>query len=125
MIGFTLDSGALIALERGDERMRELVARAFALGQEVRVPTAVIAQVWRDPARQARLAKFVEDPHVRHIPMDLLMAKTVGLLCRASGTADVVDAAVAVCARVHSDYVITSDPEDMRRLVDPARVLPI
>ena len=125
MIGFTLDAGALIALERGDERMRGFVARAFALGQEVRLPAAVVAQVWRDPARQARLAKFVRDPHVQHVPMDLSMAKTVGLLCRATGTADVVDAAVAVCARIHTDYVVTGDPDDMRRLVDPTRVVPV
>ena len=61
---------------------------------------------------------------LQHVPMDLLMGKAAGLLCGATGTADVVDAAVAACAWLYDD-VVTSDPDDMRRLVDPARVVPV
>ena len=125
MSGYTLDAGALIALDRGNVRVRSMVAEAMSRGQEVRVPSAVVAQVWRNPAGQARLAKFLRNPNVQHVSMDLLMAKASGLLCRATGTADVVDAAVAVCARLHDDEVVTSDPDDLRRLVDPARVVPV
>lgn len=105
--------------------MRGLVTTAVRLGQDLRVPAAVVAQVWRHPARQARLASFLGGTYVQHVPMDLLTAKAAGLLCQATGTTDVVDAAVAACARLYSDYVVTSDPIDMRRLVRPDRVLVI
>lgn len=125
MTGYTLDAGALIALERGDARMRSIVVEAARRGQEIRVPAVVVAQVWRDPARQATLARFLSKPLVQHVPVDVLMAKVVGMLCSATATNDVVDAAVAVCARLHDDDVLTSDPVDMARLVRPDRVVAI
>ena len=125
MIGYTFDAGALIALERGDSRMRSIVDVAVRRGQQIRVPSPVVAQVWRDPRRQVSLVNFLAGPNVQHVPMNLLMAKAAGLLCKESGLTDVVDAAVAVCARLHDDEVVTSDPDNMRRLVNPARVVPI
>ena len=125
MIGYTFDAGALIALDRGNAQMRSMVAVAVQRGQVIRVPAAVVAQVWREPARQVRLVNFLAGPHVQHVSMDLLMAKAAGLLCKESGITDVADASVAVCARLHDDEVVTSDPDDMRRLVDPARVVSV
>ena len=40
------------------------------------------------------------------------------MLCGRSGTADVVDASVALLARRLRAVVVTSDPDDLRRL-DP------
>ncbi len=42
----------------------------------------------------------------------------VGRLLAASGTSDVVDAHVVVCARRSAQRVVTSDPDDLARL-DP------
>jgi hypothetical protein len=43
----------------------------------------------------------------------------VGRLLAGSGTSDVVDAHVVVCARRSGQSVLTSDPDDLRRL-DPS-----
>jgi len=37
-------------------------------------------------------------------------------LCGLAGTADVVDASVAAATRTHGVGVVTSDPDDIRRL---------
>jgi hypothetical protein len=44
----TLDTGALIALDRGDKRMIALLQRALAQGRVFRVPAGVVGQAWRD-----------------------------------------------------------------------------
>jgi hypothetical protein len=57
------------------------------------------------------------DP-VRIHPLDGAEAKAVGQLCGATGTADVVDASVALVTRLVGGVAVTNDPEDLRRL-DP------
>ncbi len=114
----TLDAGALIAFERGDQRIRALVQEARATGASLAVPAAVLAQVWRDGARQARLAALVGSRTVEVVVLDVAAAKAVGRLCGLAGTADVVDASVVLTARVRSDRVVTSDPADLAA-IDP------
>ena len=46
-------------------------------------------------------------------------ATNVGRLLAASGTSDLVDAHVVICARRTGQQVVTSDPGDLR-LLDPA-----
>ncbi len=46
--GLVLDTGALIALERGDKRMIALLHRALAQGRAFHVPSGVVGQAWRD-----------------------------------------------------------------------------
>lgn len=50
--------------------------------------------------------------------LDLGEAQAPGVLCGLASTADVVDASVEVLARRYGANVMTSDPNDMRRL-DP------
>lgn len=45
-------------------------------------------------------------------------ARLVGELCGASGHHDIVDVHVVLHARLHGHRVVTSDPDDLRR-VDP------
>lgn len=118
MSGYTLDTGALIAIERGNPRIRALLAEALRRQQAIRVPSGALAQAWRDGSRQALLARFVRADEVQHVALDAATARAVGVLCAVTGTHDVVDASVAVCARVHDDTLVTSDPDDMRRLTD-------
>jgi len=40
----------------------------------------------------------------------------IGQLCGRSGTADVIDASVVVAAWTNGRVVVTSDPDDIRRL---------
>jgi hypothetical protein len=118
MPGVTLDAGALIALERDDRRVLVLVARARETGAGVTIPATALAQVVRAPARQVRLARLVRQPTTDVVPLGRVDATSVGRLLAASGTTDIVDAHVVICARRASQQVATSDPEDLRRL-DP------
>ncbi len=42
----------------------------------------------------------------------------VGVACAASQTSDIVDAAVVVSSAERGDLIVTSDPEDIARLLD-------
>lgn len=57
-------------------------------------------------------------PLVDVVPLDDHAARAVGQLCGVSGTTDVVDASVVLCARQRGHRVLTSDPDDLRR-IDP------
>ena len=112
----TLDTGALLALERGQPRIRALLQRVVENGIAVTVPTGVIAQAWRGGPRQARVARLLGDPAVTVVAMDELEARAVGLLCGRSGHSDVVDVHVALVARDRDSTVVTSDPDDLRHV---------
>lgn len=114
--GLTLDAGALIAFERNERRMIALLARALEHELELTVPAGVIAQVWRDGRRQARLARLLASPEVEIEPLDDARARGAGQLCGVTRTADVVDASVVRCARERKHKIVTSDRADLRRL---------
>lgn len=116
--GLTLDAGVLIAVERGDGRVRALLRRAVERQMRLAVPAAVLAQVWRDGARQVRLARMMASPEVEIVDLDADMARMCGVLLGRRGARDVVDASVVVCARRRQDAVVTSDADDLR-LLDP------
>jgi rRNA-processing protein FCF1 len=117
-----LDTGALIALEKGDERVRALLDLALRSDARVVVPVAVIAQAWRGGARQSRLHRLLSDPSVTPEVMYPETARACGVLCGKARTTDVVDASVVVAARRHRAIVLTSDPADIRRLDAGLRV---
>lgn len=121
-IGLTLDAGALIALERSDRRVLALVARAREHAAELVVPATVLAQVVRVPARQVALMRLVRQPTTTVAPLDRADASFVGQLLGTSGTADLADAHLVVCARRAGHPVVTSDPTDIGRL-DPSLTL--
>lgn len=118
MAGVTFDAGGLIALDRNDRRVVVLLARARETGARVTVPASALAQAIRQPQRQARLARLVRQPTTDVVPLDRVDATNVGRLLAASGTVDVVDAHVVICARRTRQQVVSSDPDDLRRL-DP------
>lgn len=114
-----LDAGALIGVDRRSAQVQELLSRARSRNVTIVVPTVVIAQVVRSGGRQANLRRFLADSYLSFAGLDYPTALEIGALLGDSGTADVVDACVAVCAR-RLDHcpVITSDPEDLGKL-DP------
>ncbi|WP_237564180.1 MULTISPECIES: PIN domain-containing protein [unclassified Actinomyces] len=123
--GLTLDTGALLALERGDARMRALLRRATEAGMALAVPAGVVAQAWRGGPRQARVARLLGDPAVQVIPLDDVTARAVGLLCRRSGHPDIVDVHVALHAHEHGHAVVTSDPGDLRAVTPTLRLIAV
>jgi rRNA-processing protein FCF1 len=114
-----LDAGALIGVERRSPQIQELLRRARAREVSVVIPTVVVAQVVRSGGRQANLRRFLADSYLSFVGLDYLTALEIGGLLGDSGTADVVDACVAVYARrLNHCPVVTSDPEDLGKL-DP------
>jgi predicted nucleic acid-binding protein len=119
MPGVTLDAGALIALDRDDRRVVVLLTRARETGARVTVPASTLAQAIRRPERQVRLARFIRQPATDVVSLDRVDATNVGRLLAASGTSDIADAHVVICARRSGQPIVTSDPDDLGRL-DPA-----
>jgi hypothetical protein len=111
-----LDAGAFLAVERAD---REMVARLRAAergGLELRSNGAVVAQVWRDASgRQASLSRLLRSVDVRAV--DRSLGQGAGVLLGRAGRGDAVDATVVAIANA-GDRIATSDPEDIRALVD-------
>ncbi len=116
MSGAVFDSGALIAIERGDRSVAVLIAEARRRNDTITVPSGCVAQVWRDPRRQARLASFLRLPNVEIVALDEAEARLIGVLLAAARTTDVIDAHVALCAHRLDQVVLTSDPADIMRL---------
>jgi PIN domain len=125
LTGFTLDTGALIALERGEDRIIALFDRALAMPDAVlHIPAGVLAQAFRGGPRQARLARLLRHSQTSVVPLDAAIAQVVGVLLGARGTDDVVDASVVICARRYRQPVVTGDPRDLLRL-DPKLLLEV
>ena len=116
MSGLTLDAGALIAFERLDRRVVGILRKAVVTGLDIAVPSGVVGQVWRGGARQARLAQLLRSPGIEIEALDDQRARMAGQLCGLTGTSDVIDASVVLCARTRGHCVMTSDPDDLRRL---------
>ena len=116
--GVTLDAGALIALDRDDRRVIALLEKAERSASRVTVPAGALAQAVRQSERQARLSRLIRQPTTDVVALDRVDAVNVGRLLAVSGTTDVVDAHVVICARRARQIVVTSDVGDLRRL-DP------
>lgn len=114
--GLTLDAGALIEFERGQRRAVALVARARERGARLAVPAGVIGQVWRGGRRQVNLARLLASETCAVVVLDDQAARAAGQLCGVTGTHDVIDASVVLCALARGQRIVTSDPADMRHL---------
>jgi predicted nucleic acid-binding protein len=123
MPGAVLDTGALIAIERGDRRMQALLDEANAVGAVLTIPAGALAQSWRGTPRQARLARLLHLDNISVVPLDEPTAKAAGVLCGRAETADVVDASVVIAARLLGQPVLTSDADDLRRLDKQLRIV--
>jgi len=113
-----LDAGALIALDRNDRETWAMLRVAAEAGSVILVPAGAIGQAWRDGKRQALLTRALR--HCDELAFDGLIARAAGLLCGQTGTADVIDATVALAAaaaaRAGDAVLVTSDLDDMERL---------
>ena len=125
MAGVTLDAGALIALDRADRRVVAIVERARRAGVRITVPTSALAQAIRRPERQGRLARLIGHSNTDVVLLGRADATSVGQLLRASGTTDVVDAHVVICARRARQAVVTAHRADLQRLDPTLRVIDV
>ncbi len=119
MSALVLDSGALVAADRGDRTLAAKLRVAQRSGLELRTTGVVIAEAWRDAhGRQANLARLLKAVDVRAV--DRHLGQTAGALLGESGGTNAVDATVVAIAAT-GDRILTSDPRDIRRLVSASR----
>ena len=118
-MSLVLDAGALLAIERRDRQVGAMLRVAQQERIAVRTSPAAVAQVWRHGSRQVLLARILAG--VAAPPLDLDTGKRLGVLLGAAGCSDVVDAHVASLARA-GDRVLTSDPDDLRGILDALSV---
>ncbi|MGH3670908.1 MAG: hypothetical protein ACRDSH_09760 [Pseudonocardiaceae bacterium] len=114
-MSLVLDAGALLAIERRDRRVGALLRVAQQERIVVRTkpcrggpgvaPRCTSGPVGADPGRCGGPAAGSGYP------------KRLGLLLGATESCDVVDPHVASLART-GDRIVTSDPDDLRRLLD-------
>ncbi|WP_206305494.1 twitching motility protein PilT [Actinacidiphila soli] len=110
------DAGMLIAAEGSDAKVWRSHRAYLTAGGVPQVPAPVVAQVWRNGSRQARLAQFLKGCDV--VPLEDTLAREVGKLLGKAGSDDTVDGAVSVLAARSGAVVATSDPDDIHRLLD-------
>lgn len=117
MIGLTFDTGALIALERRKQRMRQIVERALAKDQPITVPADVVGEWWR--GRTDLREAILESVDVE--PLTVSLAKLAGEALGLVPGVTLVDAVVMASAAARGDVVYSSDIDDLEKLL---RVFP-
>ena len=121
MRGVVLDAGALIALDRRNATMLDLLRAALGGAAEITIPRTVIAQVWRGN-KQANIARLLKAAHAREaVVIDELTAeraKQIGVAIGRCSHPDIVDVHVALVAAERDHAVLTSDDGDITK-IDP------
>lgn len=112
--GATYDTGALLAAERNDRSMWAIHARLLAREIAPTVSAPVLAQAWRGGARQASLSRLLAMCQVEALTEE--QARAVGALAGRAEHDDVIDVTVVEGAIRRRDGVVTSDPDEIRRV---------
>jgi predicted nucleic acid-binding protein len=111
--GLTLDTGALIGLERKDLRTLALLSSATRRSLLITVPAPVVVEWWR--GQRGPVAKLIDDLVVEPLSYDL--ARLAGeALARCAKGPSATDAVVMASAAQRGDLVLTADLEDLTRL---------
>ena len=97
-----LDAGALVAVDRRNRLIGAQLRVLQQQGTPIRVSSAVVGQVWRDGRKQANLARVLAGVGIEALGKD--DGKRIGELLALSGSADIVDAHVALIT-AHADLV--------------------
>ncbi len=114
MSGVVYDAAVLVAADRNDRSAWAQHKARLEFGTVPLVPAPVLSQVSRSP-QQAQLRRFLTGCAV--VPLGEGEAHEAGRLLGKTGTADVVDAVVVTVAVRQKAMILTSDPDDIRRLV--------
>jgi len=115
--GWTLDTGALIALERRKKRIIDLWSRAIDDEVSITIPTIVLTEWWAGTGTHADVLRDIQES-VTFEALDDRLAKIVAIARLKVASATLVDTVVAASAAQRGDAILTSDPQDMQRLRD-------
>ncbi|MFI5053225.1 MAG: PIN domain-containing protein [Acidimicrobiia bacterium] len=120
-----LDSGAVIALARSEQRALAFLRRAIELDADVVIPVVVLAETLRGGRTDAAVHRALN--RVGEIePTHPDVGRVAGRLLGASRSNDTVDAMVVAEAVVRGGgQLLTSDPSDLRRLAASEATLTI
>ena len=119
MTGATFDTGALIALERGDLRMAIKLRVLHQAGVPITIPASAVVEWWRKGHGQPRILELG-----RVEPMSEAIAKAAGEALAKVRGATAIDATVMASAAQRADRVFTSDPHDLQKLHRHFRSVP-
>lgn len=111
-----LDSGAVIAVARGDARALAFVRSALETGTEVEIPVAVIAETIRGGARDAPVNRLLKAVGAVPETRELHGRIAGGLLAAARSTSTIDALVVAQAIAAGGSRILTSDPDDLERL---------
>jgi hypothetical protein len=115
-MSLVLDSGALIAVERGDREVVALIKRELFSRRTPITHGGVLGQVWRGGCRrQTNLARLL--PALNVMPLDATLGRRAGVLLGLARADDVIDAALVLLAE-DGDSILTSDPDHLEPLAD-------
>jgi predicted nucleic acid-binding protein len=110
--GITFDTGALVALERREQRARKILERATEQKVRITVPAAVITEWWRSRSD-------IRERILAGVRVELLsesIAKVAGEALAAIKGATPIDAIVMASAAQRGDVVYTADVSDLAGL---------
>jgi predicted nucleic acid-binding protein len=110
----TLDTGALVAIERRDRRMLAFMTIARETGARITVPSVVVGEWWR--GQRGPAARILDAVVIEVLPASL--AKLAGEALALVSGATLVDAIVVASAAQRGDLVVTSDVDDLARIRD-------
>lgn len=108
------DAAVLVAADRNERRAWLEHKVRLEFGVLPLVPAPVVAQVSRSP-QQAQLRRFLAGCAV--VPLGETEAHEAGRLLGKARTTDVVDAVVVAIASREKAMILTSDRDDIKRLV--------
>jgi hypothetical protein len=119
MSAVVYDAAVLVAADRSERRTWADHKARLEIGAVPLVPAPVLAQVSRSP-QQAQLRRFLAGCVVA--ALGETEAHEAGRLLGITRTADVVDAVVVITALRQKAAILTSDPDDIERLVGASGV---
>ncbi len=114
MSAVVYDAAVLVAADRNERRAWAEHKARLELGVVPLVPAPVLAQVSRSP-QQVQFRRFLTGCVV--VPLGETEAHEAGRLLGITKTSDVVDAVVVTTALRQKAVILTSDPNDIARLV--------
>ena len=115
-----LDACGVSAIANGNGVARAAVDRARRDGWLVAIPAPVLAEVHTGRPDHAHIDRVVNAVDML-VPTSADRARQAGELRSKSGVLDVVDAiVVAEAVAMVPSVILTSDPDDIRRLIDAA-----
>ena len=107
-----LDAGFLISIDRSERTAHTFLAAATRSDTVLHTTQPIVAQVWRNGSRQARLSAFLKTITI-HTFDD---GRPVGRLLAQTKTSDVVDAHLVIIAVRLGHDILTGDPDNVTTL---------